>query len=113
MDASVSRRETQDWSPIRHLSVPSARKFNSPSIRTALIFQSVQGNVWFRGKKPLFTRSDPAATRQTLRNRTDNCARPDCPEDVEVDNDLYFVERLVGRKAVGQAGFLWLAKWDG
>lgn len=70
--------------------------------------------MWFVwGKERLFTRFDPVATRQTLRNRAYNCARPDCPEDVEANDDLYFVERLVGRKAVGKAGFLWLAKWDG
>ncbi|KAL4079394.1 hypothetical protein J3A83DRAFT_1087412 [Scleroderma citrinum] len=52
------------------------------------------------------------ATRQTLRNR-ESCNRPDCPEVVEENDGLYFVERLVGRKTVGLAGFLWLAKWEG
>ncbi|KAI6106923.1 hypothetical protein EDD16DRAFT_1624841 [Pisolithus croceorrhizus] len=53
------------------------------------------------------------ARRQTLRNRTETCARPDCPHPADVQDDLYFVERLVGRESVGQAGYRWLAKWDG
>ncbi|KAG1716826.1 hypothetical protein ID866_348 [Astraeus odoratus] len=53
------------------------------------------------------------AKRQTLRNRTESCSRPGCVESAEAQDGLYFVERLVGRKAVGQAGYLWLAKWEG
>ncbi|KAF9219489.1 hypothetical protein BS17DRAFT_419157 [Gyrodon lividus] len=53
------------------------------------------------------------AKRQTLRKRDDTCARSDCPEPIEANTDIYFVERLVGRKKIGNAGFLWLAKWDG
>jgi hypothetical protein len=39
--------------------------------------------------------------------------RPDCPEPTEENTDVYFVERLVGRKKVGDDNFWWLAKWDG
>ncbi|KIO14078.1 hypothetical protein M404DRAFT_992312 [Pisolithus tinctorius Marx 270] len=53
------------------------------------------------------------ARRQTTRNRTETCARPDCPHVAEAEDGLYFVERLVGRESVGQAGYRWLAKWDG
>ena len=56
--------------------------------------------------------SNAAATLQTPRN-DGSCARPDCPEGFEAADGLYFIERLVGRKAIGQAGFLWLAKWEG
>ena len=56
--------------------------------------------------------SNTATTHQTPRN-DGNCAQPDCPEGLEAADGLYFVERLVGRKAIGQAGFLWLAKWEG
>lgn len=53
------------------------------------------------------------ARRQTLRHRTGTCARPDCPHAADAADDLYFVERLVGRETVGKAGYRWLAKWDG
>lgn len=53
------------------------------------------------------------ARRQTLRHRAGTCARPDCPHAADAPDDLYFVERLVGREAVGQVGYRWLAKWDG
>ncbi|KAI6107604.1 hypothetical protein EDD17DRAFT_1465830, partial [Pisolithus thermaeus] len=55
----------------------------------------------------------PLCLRQTLRNRTETCARPDCPHPADVQDGLYFVERLVGRESVGQAGYRWLAKWEG
>jgi len=54
-----------------------------------------------------------SAKRQTLRKRDDTCMRPDCPEPTEENTDVYFVERLVGRKKVGDDNFWWLAKWDG
>ena len=53
----------------------------------------------------------PAAKRQTLRN-DELCARPDCLyPHLEVQE--FVIERLIGRKSVGQAGDLYLVKWDG
>ncbi|KAH7922755.1 hypothetical protein BV22DRAFT_634912 [Leucogyrophana mollusca] len=50
------------------------------------------------------------AKRVTQRKRDDSCARPGCDTLVEEE---YIIERILGRKAIGQAGFVWLAKWDG
>ncbi|OAX34022.1 hypothetical protein K503DRAFT_699419 [Rhizopogon vinicolor AM-OR11-026] len=48
----------------------------------------------------------------TLRNRDEKCARPDCLH-AHVDEQEYMIERLVGRKPVGEAGYLFLVKWEG
>lgn len=54
------------------------------------------------------------ARRQTLRNHDDTCARPDCPEpQVTGETELYFVEKLVGRKKTEGYVYMWLAKWEG
>ncbi|KAH0835864.1 hypothetical protein J3R83DRAFT_9738 [Lanmaoa asiatica] len=55
-----------------------------------------------------------SARRLTLRNHDNTCARPDCPEpQVTGDAELYFVEKLVGRKKTEGYVYLWLAKWEG
>ncbi|KAG0704895.1 hypothetical protein DFH29DRAFT_981218 [Suillus ampliporus] len=50
-----------------------------------------------------------SAKRQTPRKRDGTCARPDCSHDA----DEFIIERLVGRKTVGEAGYLFLVKWEG
>ncbi|KAH7910258.1 hypothetical protein BJ138DRAFT_1114242 [Hygrophoropsis aurantiaca] len=50
------------------------------------------------------------AKRLTSSDHSETCSRPDCDTQLEGE---FIVERILGRKAMGQAGFLWLAKWDG
>ncbi|KAG1776897.1 hypothetical protein EV702DRAFT_970679 [Suillus placidus] len=50
--------------------------------------------------------------RSTLRRRAGTCARPDCPF-AQLDTEEFVIERLVGRKTIGEAGYLFLVKWDG
>lgn len=52
------------------------------------------------------------AKRQTMRRRAGVCARPDC-SITQRDTEEFVIERLVGRKTVGQAGYLFLVKWEG
>jgi len=52
------------------------------------------------------------AKRQTLRNRGERCARPECFH-AHLDAQEFAIERLVGRKPVGEAGYLFLVKWEG
>ncbi|KAJ8595862.1 hypothetical protein M405DRAFT_727325 [Rhizopogon salebrosus TDB-379] len=54
----------------------------------------------------------PCWYRQTLRNRDERCARPDCLH-AHLDAQEFIIERLVGRKPVGEAGHLFLVKWEG
>jgi hypothetical protein len=51
------------------------------------------------------------AKRQTMRRRAEACARPDC--SLTQHDTEFVIERLVGRKTVGQAGYLFLVKWEG
>lgn len=53
----------------------------------------------------------PSAKRQTMRRRAEACARPDC--SLTQHDTEFVIERLVGRKTVGQAGYLFLVKWEG
>lgn len=56
----------------------------------------------------------PGARRQTLRHRNDSCERPDCPEpQATLDDEVFFVEKLVGRKKMEGYVYMWLAKWEG
>ncbi|KAG2134863.1 hypothetical protein DEU56DRAFT_738435 [Suillus clintonianus] len=48
----------------------------------------------------------------TLRKRGEICARPDCSL-ARPDTEEFVIERLVGRKTVGEAGYLFLVKWEG
>ncbi|KAG1763443.1 hypothetical protein EDD22DRAFT_777108 [Suillus occidentalis] len=50
--------------------------------------------------------------RSTMRRRAGACARPDCSL-TQRDTEEFVIERLVGRKTVGQAGYLFLVKWEG
>ncbi|OJA21381.1 hypothetical protein AZE42_09399 [Rhizopogon vesiculosus] len=54
----------------------------------------------------------PTAKRKTLHNRNEKCARPDCLH-AHVDAQKYMIERLVDRKPIGEAGYLFLVKWEG
>ncbi|KIK34109.1 hypothetical protein CY34DRAFT_813121 [Suillus luteus UH-Slu-Lm8-n1] len=47
-----------------------------------------------------------------MRRRAGVCARPDC-SITQRDTEEFVIERLVGRKTVGQAGYLFLVKWEG
>ncbi|KAG3229945.1 hypothetical protein P692DRAFT_20718214 [Suillus brevipes Sb2] len=49
--------------------------------------------------------------RSTMRRRAEACARPDC--SLTQHDTEFVIERLVGRKTVGQAGYLFLVKWEG
>lgn len=53
-----------------------------------------------------------SAKRQTMRKRAGACARPDCSL-TQHDTEEFVIERLVGRKTVGEAGYLFLVKWEG
>lgn len=54
------------------------------------------------------------AKRHTLRRRTKTCARPDCSlTKLDTDSEEYVIERLVGRKTIGDARYLFLVKWEG
>ncbi|KAG2156712.1 uncharacterized protein EDB93DRAFT_863045 [Suillus bovinus] len=52
------------------------------------------------------------ARRHSLRKRAETCARPDCPL-AQLDTEEFVIERLVGRKTIGEAGYLFLVKWEG
>ncbi|KAG1745322.1 hypothetical protein EDB19DRAFT_1632232 [Suillus lakei] len=54
----------------------------------------------------------PPCWRQTPRKRAETCARPDCSL-TQLDTEEFVIERLVGRKPVGKAGYLFLVKWEG
>ncbi|EIW78376.1 hypothetical protein CONPUDRAFT_138676 [Coniophora puteana RWD-64-598 SS2] len=51
------------------------------------------------------------ARRISLRNRTESCGRPKCQLSPAAQE--FFMERIIGRRRCGQAGFKWLVKWDG
>lgn len=53
-----------------------------------------------------------SAKRQTQRRRGGTCARPDC-SFAQLDTEEFVIERLVGRKTIGEAGYLFLVKWEG
>lgn len=53
-----------------------------------------------------------SAKRQTPRRRAERCARPDCSL-TQLDAEEFVIERLVGRKTIGEAGYLFLVKWEG
>ncbi|KAG9313609.1 hypothetical protein JVU11DRAFT_5939 [Chiua virens] len=56
----------------------------------------------------------PSARWKTARRRKNVCKRPDCPEPhITGDTEVYYVEKLVGRKKVDEDTYMWLAKWDG
>ncbi|KAG2342266.1 hypothetical protein BDR05DRAFT_886510 [Suillus weaverae] len=50
--------------------------------------------------------------RSTQRRRGGTCARPDC-SFAQLDTEEFVIERLVGRKTIGEAGYLFLVKWEG
>lgn len=52
------------------------------------------------------------AKRQTPRRRAEICARPDCSL-TQLDTEEFVIERLVGRKIIGEAGYMFLVKWEG
>ncbi|KAG1790156.1 uncharacterized protein HD556DRAFT_1242710 [Suillus plorans] len=46
--------------------------------------------------------------------RAKTCARPDCSlTKLDTDSEEFVIERLVGRKTIGDAGYLFLVKWEG
>ncbi|KAG1753649.1 uncharacterized protein EDB91DRAFT_1099114 [Suillus paluster] len=53
-----------------------------------------------------------SAKRQTMRKRDGTCARPDCSH-TQLEPEEFIIERLVGRKTIGAAGYLFLVKWEG
>lgn len=53
-----------------------------------------------------------SAKRQTPRRRAETCARPDCSL-TQLDTEEFVIERLVGRKIIGKAGYMFLVKWEG
>jgi hypothetical protein len=53
-----------------------------------------------------------SAKRQTPRRRAEICARPDCSL-TQLDAEEYIIERLVGRRTIGEAGYQFLVKWEG
>lgn len=53
-----------------------------------------------------------SAKRQTPRRHAERCARPDCSL-TQLDAEEFVIERLVGRKTIGEAGYLFLVKWEG
>lgn len=55
-----------------------------------------------------------SAKRHTLRRCAKTCARPDCSlTKLDTDSEEFVIERLVGRKTIGDAGYLFLVKWEG
>ncbi|KAI9567594.1 hypothetical protein HD554DRAFT_2039595 [Boletus coccyginus] len=57
---------------------------------------------------------DQSAPRKTPRNQDDTCGRPDCPEpQVTAEAELFFVEKIMGRKKIEGYVYMWLAKWEG
>ncbi|KAG1823488.1 uncharacterized protein BJ212DRAFT_1532451 [Suillus subaureus] len=50
--------------------------------------------------------------RFTPRRHAERCARPDCSL-TQLDAEEFVIERLVGRKTIGEAGYLFLVKWEG
>ncbi|KAG2068045.1 hypothetical protein BDR04DRAFT_1025698 [Suillus decipiens] len=50
--------------------------------------------------------------RFTPRRRAEICARPDCSL-TQLDTEEFVIERLVGRKIIGEAGYMFLVKWEG
>ncbi|KAF9078772.1 hypothetical protein BDP27DRAFT_1412720 [Rhodocollybia butyracea] len=62
-------------------------------------------------KCPPCTSGKPAPPSSSLLD--ERCARPDCPQALE--EDIFFVERIIGRRVKVEGGFgrrhLWLVKW--
>lgn len=99
-------RHASECSSHRPLSSAIAKKTRRPSV--SKVSRSTSKVV--RALNPFFS----GARRKTLRNQDDTCARPDCPEpQVTPEAELFFVEKLVGRKKSEGYVYMWLAKWEG